>query len=167
MSISAIGASSSILSFQDFAAPTSPQRSVNQLVSQLEESIKAGNLDTTKTTLQSLQKLVPSQTGNSDPLSTFLNSVSAAVTDSSTTEAQTALATYEEAIAGPAKASDTTNAENLATGTQLMEDHVTLSLVKMTIEPKNYNTSTSDTSSTSDSSSSSTADIGSLYKATA
>jgi hypothetical protein len=164
MSIASIASASSILSFQDLAAPAAPKASVTTLVSQLEKSISSGNLDTTQTILQSIKALPPPPpgTGTSDPLSAFLNSVGTAVKDKSTSEAETALNTYQAAIAGPPKPSAATNAENLAIGTQLMEDKVTLNLVKMTIDPQSGASATSSSSaSTTGSSTDSTGTTGS------
>ena len=146
MSIASIASASSILSFQDLAAPAAPQASVTTLVSQLEKSISSGNLDTTQTILQSIKALPPPRAGTSDPLSAFLNSVGTAVKDKSTSEAETALNTYQAAIAGPPKPSAATDAENLAIGKQLMDDKLTLNLIKMTIDPQNGATATSSSS---------------------
>jgi hypothetical protein len=157
MSISSIVPSSSMTQFQVFGAPSSPQPSVSTLVSQLEKSISSGNLDTTKTILQSIEKRSPASTGTSDSLSTFLNSVASAVKDKSTTEAKTALATYQAAIAAPAKpaASD----ESAVIGKELLQDSLTLNIVTRVLDTVN-------TTATASSSSTSTDGISTVYATT-
>jgi hypothetical protein len=150
MNISAIAsASPSMMKFQDLAAPASPQDSVGTLVSQLEKSITSGNLDTAQTIVQTIKSLAPASTSASNPLSVFLNSVSTAVKDGSTSEAVTALSTYQAATAPPPPPPASADAEKSALGKQLLEDKLTLSLVKMTIEPQNGATTTSSSSGNS------------------
>jgi hypothetical protein len=145
MSISSIASASSILNFQDLAAPAAPKASVTTLVSQLEKSISSGNLNTTQTILQSIKALPPSGAGTSDALSAFLKSVGTAVKDNSTSEAEAALTTYQAATAPPPPPAST-DAEKSAVGKQLLDDKLTLTLVKMTIEPQNGATATSNSS---------------------
>jgi ribosomal protein S20 len=175
MNISSIASASSILKFQDLKTPESSQASVDTLVSQLEKSISSGNLDTTQTILQSIKSLAPASTETSSPLSDFLKSVSTAVKDGSTSEAETAMSTYEAAIAEPPKPPVSTDAEKSAINKQLQEDKLTLNLIKMTIDPQNGTTATSNSSaSTTDSNTLSTSSLttdsyatGTLYSATA
>jgi hypothetical protein len=137
MSISSIVANSSIMSFQGIGDPASPQGSVSTLVSQLEKSISAGNLDTTQTIVQALKALAPAGTSASNPLSVFLNSVSTAVQDGSTSEAETALSTFQATTAAPPTTPISANAEKSAIGKQLLEDKLTLNLVKEALAPLN------------------------------
>jgi len=159
MSISSIVPSSSMSQFQLFGAPSSPPPSVSTLVSQLEKSISSGNLDTTQTILQSIEKRSPASTGTSDPLSAFLNSVASAVKDKSTTEAKTALSTYQAAIAPPAKPAITTNDESTVIGKALLQDSLTLNIVTRALDSV-------DPTATASSSSISTDGISTVYATT-
>jgi len=149
MSISSIDPISSMTQFQVFGAPSSTP-SVSTLVSQLEKSISSGSLDTTKNLLQSIESRSPASTGTSDPLSTFLDSVATAVKDSSTTEAKTALATYQAAIAAPPKPAATTNNESVAIGKELLQDSVILNIVTRVLDTVNATASTSSSSISTD-----------------
>jgi hypothetical protein len=150
MSISSIAPISSMTQFQVFGAPPSPPQSVSTMVSQLEKSISSGNLDTTQALLQSIESRSPASTGTSNPLSDFLASVATAVKDSSTTEAKTALATYQAAIAAPTKPAATTNDESVVIGKELLQDSLTLNIVTRALDTVNTTATTSNSSTSTD-----------------
>jgi len=158
MGISSISSASSMMSFQDLQAPASTQTSVNKLVSQLEGSISSGDLKSTRTILQSIKAIAPPDTGIPSALSTFLTSVSTAVKDNSTSEAEAALDTYKVAITQPSDSSGISSAEKSAIGEQLMEDKLTLSVVKESLDSQNTTTTSSSSSSTGTTSSSTSTD---------
>jgi len=158
MDISSISSTSSMMKFQAFQVSSSTRTSVSTLVSQLEDSISSGNLKSTQTILQSIKSIAPSDIGKSDPLGTFLTSVSTAVKDKSTSEAKAALATYKVAITQPSDSSGISNAEKTAIAKQLMEDKLTLSVVKMTLEPQDTTTTSGSSTSTSTDSTKTTVD---------
>jgi hypothetical protein len=149
MSISSIDSISSMTQFQIFGAPSSTP-SVSSLVSQLEKSISSGNLDTTQTILQSIESHSPASTGTSDALSTFLESVATAVKDGSTTEAKTALTTYQAAIAAPPKPAATTNEESVVIGKELLQDSLTHNIVENVLDSVNATATTSSSSTSTD-----------------
>jgi ribosomal protein S20 len=169
MSIASISSSSSIAAFQDYTSSTTAQASVGTMVTQLEKSISAGNMDTTKTLLQSIEARRPENSSSSDALSVFLKAVGSAVKSGSTSAAEAALAAYQDSLAGPAKASDATNAENLAVGQELAQNAQTLKIVKMTLDTQNTTSSSSDSNSASSASTDPTgsSSSGTLFSAVA
>jgi hypothetical protein len=106
------------LSGADFGTSkaTPSQQSVFQgLLGQLEQSIGGGDLTASQTLLNAIQALSPSSAGASDPLGSFLTSLDAALRDDSVSEAQSALAAYQQAA--PTAAGNTTAAADpTATG---------------------------------------------------
>jgi len=106
------------LSGADFGTSkaTPSQQSVFQgLLGQLEQSIGGGDLTASQTLLNAIEALSPSSAGASDPLGSFLTSLDAALRDDSVSEAQSALAAYQQAA--PAAAGNTpAAADATATG---------------------------------------------------
>jgi len=106
------------LSSADFGTPTATpsQQSVFQgLVGQLEQSIGGGDLTASQTLFNAIEALSPSSIGASDPLGSFLTSLDSALRDDSVSEAQSALAAYQEAA--PTAAGNTPAADTNTTGT--------------------------------------------------
>jgi len=147
MSISSISSASTITSFLELGAPAPSKPALSTLVSRLEGSISAGDMNATKTLLDQIKSLVPPDPGSSNPLSGFLNSVEYAVKDNSTSEAQTALSTYQAAIAPPAKPT-ASPAEVQSVAEALTQDKQTSTIIKMALDPLNTNKPSTDSTNT-------------------
>ncbi|HEX4322483.1 MAG TPA: hypothetical protein VHZ52_16335 [Acidobacteriaceae bacterium] len=131
MSTSAIAPIAAI-DFDSSSATASQQSVFNNLLNQLEQAIGSGNLNNTATLLNAVNALSPSAAGSSTPLGTFLTSVSAALGDGSVTEAQSALATFQNAApastaAAPSTTATSATAASIAAG--LIQGQIQLNLV--------------------------------------
>jgi hypothetical protein len=144
----------------DNASATSAQQAVfNSILTQLQQSISVGDLPSTQTLLNAVQAISPSASTGSTPLATFLASVSTALSNGSTSQAQAALATYQSAV--PAS-SDTTapppvptanpNAVAAQIAASLVQNENQLLLVNALDNPGLDNPNTSATSGSSNNS---------------
>ena len=83
----------------DNASATSAQQAVfNSILTQLQQSVSVGDLPSSQTLLNAVQAISPSASTGTTPLATFLASVSTALSNDSTSQAQAALATYQNAV---------------------------------------------------------------------
>jgi polyhydroxyalkanoate synthase subunit PhaC len=82
----------------DSSSATSAQQAVfNSILTQLQQSVSVGDLPSSQTLLNAVQAISPSASTGTTPLATFLASVSTAISNGSASQAQAALATYQNA----------------------------------------------------------------------
>jgi hypothetical protein len=149
MSTSAIAPVTGI-DFDSSSATASQQTVFNNLLNQLEQAIGSGNLNSTATLLNAVNALSPSAAGSSTPLGTFLTSVGAALNGGSASEAQGALATYQNTAPAtttstPTVPTTSATAANIAAG--LIQSQIQLNLVTSLLNPGNSSSSNSSQSS--------------------
>jgi hypothetical protein len=136
--------------FDSSSATASQQTVFNNLLNQLQQSVGSGDLTTSATLLNAIEALSPSAAGGSNPLGAFLTSLGTALNDGSVSEAQSALATYQNAT--PASAASTTapdastsaSAANIAAG--LIQSQIQLNLVTTLLNPASSSSNSSNSS---------------------
>jgi hypothetical protein len=124
MSTGAILPISSTFSSPDYgsSSATASQLSVfNNLLNQLQRAAGSGNIDQTAGLLNAVEAISPSSAGAQSALGNFLTSLGTAVNDNSSSEAQAALATYQNATPAstsstPASTSTSSTAAQIAAG---------------------------------------------------
>jgi hypothetical protein len=110
----------------------------NNLLGQLQQAISNGDLTTTATLVNAIEALSPTSPASNTALGTFLVGVGTALNDGSVTEAQSALATYQNSLpaASSAPASgQSTSATAAEVAAELIQSQVQLSLVTTLIGP--------------------------------
>jgi hypothetical protein len=112
MSTSAILPISSVpapapIDYESNSATSAQQAVFNSILTQLQQSVSVGDLPSSQTLLNAVQAISPSASTGTTPLATFLASVSTALTNGSASQAQAALATYQNATPASSTAAPT------------------------------------------------------------
>jgi hypothetical protein len=153
----------SSIDFGSTSATSSQQTVLNNLLSQLQQAVGTGDLTTSATLLNAVEALSPSSAAANNPLGAFLTNLSTALNDGSTSEAQTALTTYQSATPATSSAasSASTAAATSATAAEiaagLIQSQIQFNLVSTLLGPNSSfgSDAGSGVSSSSDSSSNS------------
>lgn len=98
MSTSAVAPVSGVTSVNP-ALAAAEQSALTSVLSRLQQSIASGDLSTSETLLNAINAISPTSAGGSDALGNFLSSLATALGDQSVSEAQSALAAYQSAVA--------------------------------------------------------------------
>ncbi|HTJ31300.1 MAG TPA: hypothetical protein VL346_12405 [Acidobacteriaceae bacterium] len=148
--------------YNSASATTAQQAVFNSVLSQLQQSVSAGDLPSSQTLLNAVEAISPSASSGTTPLATFLASLTTALGNNSISAAQTALTNYQQATAAASSGSTppvpliptaNTNAEAAQIAASIIKSENQLLLSDSLLNPNNSLGSLSGSSSSSGSSS--------------
>lgn len=93
--ISAVSAPNPI-DYNSASATTAQQAVFNSVLNQLQQSVSQGDLTSSQTLLNAVEAISPSASTGTTPLATFLSNLSSALSNNSISDAQEALASYQQ-----------------------------------------------------------------------